>query len=507
MLFKTMGRSANAFLIVLPIIGCVVWFFLKVFQFQTSPEQYPDGMVILQLSKGWLEGRPFLFDTIYGNHAQQHNYYFIPLIGIFTRFMGVNGLFMAYVCFVGLFFWVYNRGSAHFNVAERRAIWLTALVYIFGPMAYFMYLDYFGWHPEQYFIPLLAFLALSFAQRKWGMFIVWLTLVFLVKESSIVLICCLFLFYSVVDQVILNPSRHWFRYIFNKRNLLITSVSVVIFLIGLWWLSYLNGSQSSRLNQAFSNTQLNTTFFYHIVFSVAVGALTFGLGLIPFMPWLRTFPRKGLIIWVLAGCFGVLFVMFATEALYYFPAIYPGVSYPPRISGLWAFMLSAFVYLSYRVAQAGFTPGQNAINWILTGCLLQFIFGTFLVAHHFTFDTKPSAIAKSASYMIKTGLGFDPYPEGDARQLHGLAKEMPVGSEVIVPFQYLRYFERVYPSFWPQDGRLPAHILGRPLMYVYEKELVQNGAYHVFPAKGYKTIPNEHLLILADSSWYNLKFK
>ncbi|MCF0050448.1 hypothetical protein LXM25_10290 [Dyadobacter sp. LJ53] len=502
-----MSRSANAFFVVLPILGCLVWFFVKVFQFQTSPEQYPDGMVILQLSKGWLEGRPYLFDTIYGNHARQHNYYFIPLIGIFTRPMGVNGLFMAYVCFVGLFFLISYRSFARFNVAERRAIWLTALVYVFGPMAYFMYLDYFGWHPEQYFVPLLAFLALSLAQRKWAMFVVWLTLTFLVKESSIVLICCLFLFCSVVDRVILNPGKHWLSYILNKRNLTIAAVSVVLFLIGLWWLSYLNGSQSSRLNQAFSNTQFNRTFFYYLLFSLAVGVLTFGLGLIPFMPWLRTFPRKELVIGVLAGCYAVLFVMFATEALYYFPTIYPGISYPPRISGLWAFMFSAFIYLSYRVAQAGFTPGQNAISWVLAGCVLQFILGTFLVAHHFSFETKPSTLSRNASYMIKSRFGFDPYPDGVARQLHGLAKAMPVGSEVIVPFQYLRYFERVYPSFWPENGQLPAHILGKPLMYIYIKGLVQNGAYHAFPDKGYTAIPNEHLLILADSSWYNQTFK
>ena len=502
-----MSRSANAFLLVLPIIGCVVWFFLKVFQFQTSPEQYPDGMVILQLSKGWLEGRPYLFDTIYGNHAQQHNYYFIPLIGIFTKPMGVNGLFMAYVCLVGLFFWVYRQGVAGFNIAERRATWLTALVYVFGPMGYFMYLDYFGWHPEQYFVPLLAFLALSLAQRKWGMFVFWLVLIFLVKESSIVLICCLFLFFSVVEMVIQDPARHWFKYIVNKRNLIIVSVSVVLFLVGLWWLSYLNGSQSSRLNQAFSNTKLNITFFYYVIFSLAVGVLTFGLGLLPFMPWLRTFPRKNLLIGVLAGCYGVLFVMFATEALYYFPTIYPGISYPPRISGLWAFMFSAFVYLSYRVARAGFTPGQNAISWVLTGCVLQFILGTFLVAHHFTFETKPSTLSQNVSYMRKTRLGLQPYPDGMGHDLYQLAKAMPVGSEVITPFQYLRYFERVYPSFWPANGQLPSHILGKPLLFIYEKELVRNGFYHAFPDKGYITIPNEHLLILADSSWYNGTFQ
>ncbi|WP_143016923.1 hypothetical protein [Dyadobacter soli] len=464
-------------------------------------------MVILQLSKGWLEGRPFLFDTIYGNHAQQHNYYFIPLIGIFTKPLGVNGLFLAYVCLVGLFFYVYHRSFARFGITERWAVWLTALVYVFGPMAYFMYLDYFGWHPEQYFVPLLAFLALSAAQRKWSAFIIWLILTFLLKESSIVLICCLFVFFSVVDSIMQDPAKHWVSYLLSKRNATIIGISVALFLAGLWWLSHLNGAKPSRLNQAFANTQLDATLFYYIAFSLVVGALTFGLALIPFIPWLRLFPRKGLIIWTLAGGYTILLVMFATEALYYFPTIYPGISYPPRISGLWAFMFSAFIYLSYRGAQAGFMPGREASGWILTGCVLQFILATFLVAHHFTFETKPSTLSKNVSYMIQSRFGFDPYPDGLARQLHGFAKAMPAGSEVVVPFHYLRYFERVYPSFWPSDGQLPAYILGKPMMLVYEKNLIGSGVYPKIPGNGYTAIPNEHLFILADSSWYNQTFK
>ncbi|WP_169409447.1 hypothetical protein [Dyadobacter beijingensis] len=491
----------------LPVVGCVVWFFLKVFQFQTSPEQYADGMVILQLSKGWLDGRPFLFDTIYGNHAQQHNYYFIPLIGIFTKPFGVNGLFLAYVCLLGVFFFVYHRSFAGSAVAGRQAVWLAASIYVFGPMAYFMYTDYFGWHPEQYFVPLLALLALSAAQRKWGISIVWLMLTLLLKESSIVLICCLFLFCSVVDRVIRDPTRHWAGYLLNKRNVIIVGTSVALFLAGLWWLSYLNGVKPSRLSEAFAHTKFNTTFFLYVLFSLTVGVLTFGLAIIPFVPWLRTFPRKGLIIWTLAVCYTVLLVMFATEALYYFPTIYPGISYPPRISGLWAFMFSGFIYWSYRVAQAGFMPGRAAFSWVLTGCVLQFILATFLVAHHFTLETEPGTLSHNVSYMIKSRFGLDPYPDGLPRELHGYARAMPARSEVIVPFQYFRYFEGVYPSFWPLDGRYPAYMLGKPLMLVYEKNLLQNGVYPSLPGKGYTAIPHQHLLILADSSWYNQTFK
>jgi hypothetical protein len=502
-----MSRFTKAFLIALPILGCVIWYLLKVFQFQTSPELYDDGMVILQLSRGWLEGRPFLFDTIYGNHTQQHNYYFIPLVGILTKPMGVYGLFMAHVILVGFFFYKCYQSFARFSVFERITSWLAVLFFAFGPMAFYINLDYFGWHPEHYLIPLLSLLSLSLAERKKGMIMLWLLLTFLVKESSVVLICCLLLFCYVVDLILQNPVKHWSHYIINRRNLIVTAVCIVLFLMGLWWLSHLNGPRPSRLSQAFSRIRPGKTLLLYIAFSCLVGFLTFCIGLLPFIPWLRRFPRRKLIIAVLAGCYTILLVMFATEALFYFPVIYPGISYPARIGGLWGFMLSAFVFLSYRLAQSGAVPDQKASTWIFTGCVLQFLFSPFLVAHFFTIESRPSILSDNISYLIKTRLGLNPYPEGTPRQLYQLAKELPAGSEVIVPFKYTRYFENVYPSYWVDDTQPPSHILGKPLLYVYEKELVNKGSYHEFPGKDYITIPNEHLLILAESSWYNLQFK
>ncbi|MEO6286566.1 MAG: hypothetical protein ABIN80_04695 [Dyadobacter sp.] len=497
----------RAFLVLLPIIGCVIWYLLKVLQFQTSPEQYADGMVILQLSRGWLEGRPFLFDTVYGHHAQQHNYYFIPLVGILTKPMGVYGLFTAYLGLVGFFFWKYDRSIAGFNAFERTTTWLTAFFFVFGPMGYFIYLDYFGWHPEHYLIPLLALLSLSLAEKKRGLIILWLLLALSVKESSVVLLCCLLLFCSVVDMVLSNPARHRSAYILNRRNLIITGVSLVVFLSGLWLLSYLNGSKASRLGLALSRVELGSTLLWYLVSSCLIGLLTFGLGMLPFIPWLRLSPHKKIIVWTLAGGYAILFVMFATEALFYFPVIYPGVSYPARLGGLWAFMLSAFIFFSYRLTQSGTMPSQTAIPWILTGGLLQFLLAPFLVAHYFTFEARPSVLSANVSYMVKTRLGLDPYPEGIARQLYMLARRMPYGSEVIVPFHYTRFFENIYPAYWEEDGRRPAHILGQPLLYMYEKDLVKNGHYHDFPGKDYTMVPNEHLLILVESNWYQSNLK
>ena len=147
------------------------------------------------------------------------------------------------------------------------------------------------------------------------------------------------------------------------------------------------------------------------------------------------------------------------------------------------------------------------MSWTLAGCVLQFVMAPFLVAHHFTFETKPARLSANVSYMIKTRLGLDPYPDGTANELHELARKLPPGSEVIVPFQHIRYFENVYPSFWDYGGKYPLHVLGKPLLYVYERDLVKSGFYRTFPGSDYRIIPNEHLLILADPGWYKLHFK
>ena len=159
---------------------------------------------------------------------------------------------------------------------------------------------------------------------------------------------------------------------------------------------------------------------------------------------------------------------------------------------MWAFMFSAFIFLSYRLTRSGAVAHQNAVTWILAGCLLQFLSSPFLVAHHFTFESKPSILSANMSYMLKTRLGLDPYPDGISSQLYGLAKKMPAGSEVVVPFNYTRYFENVYPSFWNTGARPPLNILGKPLLYVYEKELVNSRVYRTFPGKDYKIIQSEN---------------
>lgn len=496
----------RVYLAVLPVLGLAAWYLLKVFQFQTSPESYDDGLVTLQLSRGWLEGRPLLFDNIYGNHALQHNHYFILLTGFLTMPMGVYGLFFAYLILLGIFFRKWYVALQPLQADGRETSWLTVIFFAFGPMAYFIYLDYFGWHSEQYFLPLLALLSLSLARRGPGTGLTALLLTLLVKETAPVMIWSLLMVCSVIDLILHDPSKPRLSYFLNRRNLLVTGACFALFCLGLWWISHLNGDQPSRLDKAISRLDSSRTLIAYLLLCGLIGSATFGLGLLPFIPWLRAIPRKGLILSVLAGTCLVLLVVYTIEGLFYLPVIYPGVAYPPRIGGLWSLLLGTFVFLSYRMMQQGIAPERTALNWVLAGGLVQFLLAPFLVAHHFNFDVKPSRLNSHVSYLLKTGLGLHPYPEGLPRQLDELARQLPAGSDVVVPAQYMRYFQNVYPSPWTFEGR-PYHVFRKPVLFIYQKGQVGAGVYQEFPGKGYLVVPHESLLILADSNRYKPHLK
>lgn len=502
-------RFKIIFLLSLPVLGCLFWYFIKVFQFQSNHEEFTDGMLALQLSRGWLEGRPVLYDNFYGDHARQHNYYFILLTGFLTKFTGIYGLFLTYLGLFAFFFWQWFSGFKAFGSSLWTTNWLAVVFFVFGPMGYFIYLDYFGWHPEHYFLPLMALLALSLARRKYAMAAVWLLLTFLVKETSNILICSLLLFCSVVDMVLADPSKPWISYFINKRNLIITGLCFVMFCLSMAWLSHLNGPQPSRLGIALSRIQDSGTparLILYTLLYLLIGGIALIIGLFPFVVWLKSFPKKGVILWALACGYSLLFVVYLFETLYYFPTLYLSVSYPPRIGGLWALMLSAYIFLSYRFTQAGLAPSGYSVTYLFTGLTLQFILSSFIVSHNFTISSDSHDLGISALSFTKSKLGLKPYPVGTANQLYELAEKLPEGSDVMVPIQYISYFESVYPGSWNFEEK-PPNMLGRPMVYVYEKNKIGKVSYYKFPRAGYSVVPNDELLILAETKWYNQRYK
>jgi len=496
-------RLGKLLMIVCPFFILLIWFFIKTFQFRSLEVNYADGLLALQLSRGWLEGRPFLYDTFYGFHFKLHNYYFLPLTGFITKFTGIYGFFIIYLALLSLLMakllsWYRSQYPENWING-----WLTILVFAIGPFAFYTYLDLTGWHPEQYFLPLMGLMAFFLARRKWFWSILLFILVLSIKETSIVLICGLLLFTSVLDFTLKNPSELWTRILLHKRNLVIISISLLVFAIGMMLLSYLNGSEPSRLDQALDNfrNQSSAGEFATYLSEVLISATAlFAIGILPFVPWLRILPKRLLILSLVAGYFTILVIVFFVEGLYYYPVFHLSLPYPARVGGLWTFFLSCYIYMAVKLTENGIRVSNVQREYAVWGLVLQLIFFPVLISNHRSPLPDLDHLGMNIITFLKSGSDLNTASDPNAQQLFSLAKQLPRGSEVVVPNKYLNIFHMVYPSDWDHKNLL----LGRPKAYIYEKDLVKNSKEYAFPGTGYRILPNDKLLILVDST-LNLK--
>jgi len=486
-----MRKLRNLVLVLVPLLILVFWFLLKVHQFQSFEVNFSDGLIALQLSRGWLEGRPFLYDNYFGFHSRIHNYYILPLTGLITQSTGIYGFFVIYLGLVAfllasIFLWIrkYSGNWLHH--------WLSLLVFIIGPFTFFIYLDLYGWHPEQYFFPLICLLAFTLARRQWIWSVLLIIFIYSIKETSAVLLCGLLLFASIVDLVLMSPKKTWSGILFDTRNIAIVLTCFLFFAAGMYLLSYMNGQESDRVSQAFDHVRQSGTavrFFIYLAEIFIAATAFFVVGAIPFFPWLRKMPQPGLIWAVLGGYFLVLCFVFFVEGLLYYPRFSMSLPYPPRAAGLWAFLCGCYIFLMVRTTehQNNVKP-ENSGRYALCSLAFQLAAYPFLISH------------ESPVYDIErvSGGTFSLFtPDPNVQQLAELAEKLPLGAQVIAPYKYLPVFQRVYASEWKHRHL----ILGRPALYIFEKSLLKNSSEYTLPEKGYQIIPNHNLLILSDSTW------
>lgn len=496
-------KTLQYLIVAIPFLVLAAWFYFKVFQFQYLNEFFGDGIATLQISRGWLEGRPLLYDAFNGFHFLQHNYYFIPIIGIITKFTGIYGLFITYLGLLALFLIKWFRWLQRYQTKSWFNEWVAVVLLVVGPVAYHIFLDHMGWHPEQYFMPLMGLFALSLATHQWRWAIFWGFLTFTVKETAILLIWGLLLFASVVTLILKSPQQKWYYYYFNRKNLIITVICLALFLLGMWWLSHLNGNAPSRLNRILDRIQERNSgnkLLYYTSFAGIISIFTIFFCSLPFLAWLRIIPNRWVIFGVFTGVSAVLCVVFFIEGLYNFPSIGLGLRYPPRIGSLWAFILGCYLFLTIRMLEAKQTPPPYQMEWVLWGGILQFLFHPMLVSNNDEYAGFMLDANKHVSFISQSKLGLNPYPKGTYHQLHELSQKLPLGAELVCESSYLNIFQKFYPCVW--DLRR-APFLKRPLLYIYDKKKIGKTKDYFFPKSGYTIVPNNNLLILADSTWYS----
>lgn len=497
-------KLLNYLIVGFPFAILLGWFYLKVYQFQYLNENFVDGLIALQLSRGWLEGRPILFDTYYGSHWLHHNYYFILLTGFLTKFTGLYGLFLIYLGLLATFFLKFYRSIRTRNWLND---WFIVILFGVGPLAYHVYLDNYGWHPEQYFLPLLGLFSLSLARRKWIEVAFWGLLTLSIKETAVVLLCGVALFASVLSNLLQHPTQKWPRYFFNRNNYLIVGISIVVFAVGMWWLSYLNGPHPSRLGQAVLLIQKKASISMTVVYIGLVAffsSVSLAAACLFFIPWWRIIPQPKVIIGVFLGFCFVLLTVFFVEGMLYFPEPNMSIRYPARVGSWWAFMMSCYVFMTIRLVEAKLQPHSNQREWLLWAGLFQFFITPMAVSNASSIHGQMFSIKKNFLFIHNNRLGTKPYAQSPAKVLYELTQKLPKGCEIVCPAEYVGIFQNVYANEWSYDLR----ILTRPYLYIYEKKDLKTNKKYIFPKKeGYTTVPHPQFLILADAVWYNQHYK
>ena len=493
-------KSLKTLALGFPLIILFIWFFIKQFQFQSPDQSFVDALIALQISKGWIDGRPFMFESYNGFHSTFHNYYIMLPMGLVTWFTGVYGLFIIYLGLLAFLLIKLGRWITKLSDQNWFSTWLAILIYMIGPFAFLIFIDRFGWHPEQYFLPLLTLSAYYLSRRKWILSITFLVLTASVKETSSALICGLLIFASTTDKLLENPEIIWYKALLQRRNIIIVACCLALFIMSMALLSYMNGSQPSRLSQAFGSLMNNISsmrFLVYVAETITAATLLFFIAILPFIPWLRITPHGYLLAGILLLFLIALAVIFFIEGLLYYPSFLGNLPYPTRIGSAWAFFFSCYLFLIIRLTEKGIFIKSQFREWSLWSCIFQLVFSFFLISENWTPEIYKQGKGGVVFHFIKNFFGPDPYSDQDWQQLHTLAQQLPKNAEVLAPDKYLSVFHRVYGVGWHHSNL----VLRQPALYVYEKALLKTSKEYRFPTKGYTVVPNKNLLILIHSTW------
>ena len=312
-----------------------VWLYFKLQNFDLCLYS-TDLFSHLQLSRGWLMGRPFMYENAYAQHDKIHSFYLDPLLGIFTYYWGAYGLFAGHLCIIlagALLISFLYKGIA--DKQQKRLLAMLLLVFYMGPISFLVWDNPgYAFHPEVLYMPLSVFLCFGlFNKRKWAIAISAL-LLGLCKEDGIVLLACLMLGWVLMQQDNWLPQ--------NRKKLIIKlgvilGASILVFVAGLWLLAYKNGYHGSRAGEVLDKINKQpkdiAVHFYRVLLD------DYFTQMMPVALFLLLFIRPRLIIIYLVLLIPILIVQLYS-ASFYIPARQFGLLWPPRLGMLWGYTLA-----------------------------------------------------------------------------------------------------------------------------------------------------------------------
>ncbi len=441
--------------IVVSSLLLLLFFWFKVTRFQALYYTYNDMYIFLQNSCSWIDGRPLLYENVWGYDDRIHNNYAMLLWGPLIYVAGAYGAFAVQT---GLS--LVSYGLLLRQISRKLpiwAMWVVLLVLLLGPV-WFWFNDHpgIGWHPELTYFPvsLLFLLALLSGRTVW--LVLTGALLVLVKEDGALLAGALHLGFLSIQYLSANPKQSIFGILTRYRFWVVLGGWAALFIAGMLFLSFKNNAAKPepRLQQALAVIAAglhDSTFIKkHLVLLLqtfllllpSINLLIYGLYR---AGWRQTW--SVLLVYGVAQA-ALLLSNWVQGATYYgsnpmFELV--SLTWPPRFVLVYAFSVFYVlaVWFLFGLGKEGQTP-----NWqpVVLGILLLAL--QLPIVQYARPDFRLLTILRDAATHR-----FDPQkepllPASDVAVIQRLAQTIPARSNVFM-FDYLIPIFHTHYNIWP----------------------------------------------------------
>lgn len=434
----------------------LLFFWFKVARFQALYYTYNDMYIFLQDSCSWLDGRPLLYENVWGYDDRIHNNYAMLLWGPLIYVAGAYGAFAVQT---GLSLLSYGLLLRH--LGRRLAawsMWLALAVLLLGPV-WFWFSDHpgIGWHPELTYFPLSLLFMLALLTNRTGWLVLTGALLVLVKEDGALLAGSLHLAFLSLRCLIANLKQSIFGILTKSRFWFVLGGWAALFVAGMLFLSYKNSAAEPepRLQQAlavmgaglhdsaFIKKHLILLFQTFLLLLPSIGLLLYGLYRVR---WRQT--GSVLLVYGVAQT-ALLFSNWVQGATYYdtnpmFDLV--SLTWPPRFVLVYAFSV-VYVLMVWCL----FGPEEEPTPRWYAGALGVLLFAVQVpIVHYARPDFRLLTILRNTVTHR-----FDPQkepllPKSDVAVIERLAQVIPARSNVFV-FDYLIPLFHKHYNIWPTE--------------------------------------------------------
>lgn len=441
--------------VVISSLLLLLFFWFKVIRFQALYYTYNDMYIFLQNSCSWVDGRPLLYENVWGYDDRIHNNYAMLLWGPLIYVAGAYGAFAVQT---GLS--MVSYGLLLRQISWRLpmwAAWLAGAVLLLGPV-WFWFSDHpgIGWHPELTYFPLSLLFLLALLSHRTGWFLLTGALLVLVKEDGALLAGALHLAFMSIQYLRANPQRTIFGILTKPRFWVVLVGWAALFVAGMLFLSYKNNATEPepRLQQALAvmGAGLSDPVFIkkHLILLLQTFLLLLpSIGLLLYGLYRVGWRQAGSVLLVYGVAqLALLLSNWVQGATYYgtnpmFELV--SLTWPPRFVLVYAF--SVFYGLTVWFL-FGLGQQRPAPRWqpVVLGAL--FVVVQFPIVAYARPDFRLLTIGRN---LIRHR--FDPQkesllPASDVAVIQRLAQAIPARSNVYV-FDYLIPIFHKHYNIWP----------------------------------------------------------